>query len=178
MLQNPTSYLDGSLRFSTPSPFICFCYLQIGTCLSTIDRHLPDNCEMSLAKRIFQRLNKNRFAICLCGDWTLCCRSCWPLTPPEGDSWWTVRHTGPSLVAQMAKSLPSVRETWVQSLGQEDLLEKGMATLSSSLAWKIPWTEEPGEIESMGSQRVRHHWTTNTHTSEALYAPGNKSLDS
>ena len=61
-----------------------------------------------------------------------------------------------SLVAQMVKSSPVVQETQVQSQSQEDLLEKGMATDSSILAWKIPWTEEPGELQSMGSQRVRH----------------------
>ena len=59
------------------------------------------------------------------------------------------------LVAQMVKHLPAIRETWVQSLGWEDPLEKEMATHSSTLAWKIPWTEEPGRLQSMGSQRVR-----------------------
>ena len=54
------------------------------------------------------------------------------------------------------KRLPTMRETRVQSLGQEDLLEKEMATHSSILAWKIPWTEEPGRLQSMGSQRVGH----------------------
>ena len=49
-----------------------------------------------------------------------------------------------------------MQKTWVQSLGQEDPLEKGMATYSSILAWRIPWTEEPGRLQSMGSQRVRH----------------------
>ena len=58
-------------------------------------------------------------------------------------------------MAQMVKSLPAVQETRVQSLGWEDPLEKGMATHSSILAWKIPWTEEPGR-QSMGSQRVGH----------------------
>ena len=62
-----------------------------------------------------------------------------------------------SLVAQMVKCLPTVQETQVQSWGWEDLLEKEMVTHSSILAWKIPWTEEPG---SMGSQRVRHDWAT------------------
>ena len=62
-----------------------------------------------------------------------------------------------SLVAQSVKSLPAIRETQVQSLGQEDPLEKKMATHSSILAWRIPWTEEPGELQSMGSQRVRLH---------------------
>ena len=64
---------------------------------------------------------------------------------------------GASLVAQMVKRLPTMRETWVQSLGWEDLLEKEMATHSSTLAWEIPWTEEPGRLQSMGLQRVRHN---------------------
>ena len=61
------------------------------------------------------------------------------------------------LVSQMVKCLPTMGETQVQSLGQEDLLEKEMATHSSILAWKIPWTEEPGGRQSMGSQRVGHN---------------------
>ena len=61
-----------------------------------------------------------------------------------------------SLVAQTVKNLPTMRETQVQSLDQEDPLEKKMATHSSILAWRIPWTEEPGELQSMGSQRVGH----------------------
>ena len=56
-----------------------------------------------------------------------------------------------SLVSQLVKSLPAVQETGVRSLGWEDPLEKGMATYSSILAWKIPWTEEPGGLQSMGS---------------------------
>ena len=56
----------------------------------------------------------------------------------------------------MVKRLPTMRETWVQSLGQEDLLEKEMATHSSILAWKIPWTEDPDRLQFMGSQRVGH----------------------
>ena len=59
-------------------------------------------------------------------------------------------------MTQVVKHLPTVRETWVQSLGQEDLLEKGMATHSSILAWRIPWTEEPDGLQSLGSQRVGH----------------------
>ena len=61
-----------------------------------------------------------------------------------------------SLVAQTVKCLPAVRETWVQSLGQEDPLEKEVAIYSSTLAWKMSWTEEPGGLQSMGSQRVGH----------------------
>ena len=59
-----------------------------------------------------------------------------------------------SLVVQMIKNLPAMCETGVRSLGQEDLLEKGMATHYSILAWRIPWTEEPGRLQSMESQRV------------------------
>ena len=67
---------------------------------------------------------------------------------------WVYRVTSQStsLVAQMVKRLPAMRETWVQSLGWEDPLEKEMATHSSTLAWKIPWTEEPCRVQSMGSQ--------------------------
>ena len=61
-----------------------------------------------------------------------------------------------SLVAQMVKHLPTMRETWIQSLGRKDLLEQEMATHSSILAWKIPWMEEPGRLQSMGLQRVGH----------------------
>jgi len=67
--------------------------------------------------------------------------------PPEGTS----------LVAQMVKRLSTMWETWVPSLGQEDPLQKEMAIHSSTIAWKIPWTEEPGRLQSMGSQRVRHN---------------------
>ena len=62
-----------------------------------------------------------------------------------------------SLVAQMVKHMPTMLETRVQSLGREDPLEKEMATHSSTLAWEIPWTEEPGGLQSMGSQRVEHN---------------------
>ena len=67
-----------------------------------------------------------------------------------------LQYSWASLVAQLVKTLPAVWETWVQSLGQEDLLEKEMATHSSILAWKIPWTEKPGRLQSTGSQRVGH----------------------
>ena len=63
----------------------------------------------------------------------------------------------------MVKHLPTMRETRVQSLGWEDLLEKEMATHSSILAWEIPWMEDPGRLQSMGSQRVRHDWATSLH---------------
>ena len=65
-----------------------------------------------------------------------------------------------SLVAQTVKHLPTMWETQVQTLGQEDLLEKEVVTHSSILAWKIPWMEEPGRLQSMGSQRVGHDRAT------------------
>ena len=60
-------------------------------------------------------------------------------------------------MAQVVKNLPTVQETWVQSLGQEDPLEEEVATHSSILAWKIPWSEEPGELQSIESQKVTHN---------------------
>ena len=69
----------------------------------------------------------------------------------------THTHIRASLVAQRLKRLPAMWETWVRSLGREDPLEKEMTTRSSILAWRIPWTEEPGRLQSMGSQRVGHN---------------------
>ena len=74
---------------------------------------------------------------------------------------WALVHRT-SLVAQMVKNLPAVQETKVRSLGQEDPLEKEMATHSSILAWRVPWAEEPDGLQSMGSQRVGHNWATST----------------
>ena len=85
----------------------------------------------------------------------------------DGGAWWATVHgvamswtrltslmeqPQTSLVAQLVKNPPAMQETTVQSLGQEDPLEKGKATHSSMLAWRIPWTEEPGGLQSMGSQ--------------------------
>ena len=61
----------------------------------------------------------------------------------------------------MVKNSPAMEETWVQFLGQEDPLEEGMATHSSILAWRIPWTEETGALQAMGLQRVGHDWVAN-----------------
>ena len=63
---------------------------------------------------------------------------------------------GASLMVQMVKNLPVMKETWVRSLGQEDPLEKEMATHSSTIAWRIPRAEEPGMLQSIGLQRIRH----------------------
>ena len=73
-----------------------------------------------------------------------------------------------SLVGQMVKRLSTMWETRVQSLGWEDPLEKEMAIHSSTIAWKIPWTEEPGRLQSMGSQRVGHDWATSCSRSSKL----------
>ena len=71
-------------------------------------------------------------------------------------------------MTQMVKHLPAMQEMQVQFLNQEDPLEKGMATHSSILAWKIPWTEEPSKLQSMGSQRVEHDLVTE-HACTATY---------
>ena len=78
---------------------------------------------------------------------------CWTFTELLPRAW-------ASLVAQRVKRLTAMWETWVWSQGQEDPLGKEMATHSSTLAWKIPWTEKPGGLQSMGSQRVGHDWAT------------------
>ena len=67
-------------------------------------------------------------------------------------------------MAQLVKNPPAMRETWIRSLGWEDPLEKEVATHSNILAWRIPWTEEPGGLQSMGLQRVGHDWATFTFT--------------
>ena len=98
-------------------------------------------------------------------------RGCWRLEPMglqrvSHDSVTkhnTAQHKtefGASLVAQMIKSLPAMQETPVRSLGQEDALERGMATHSSILAWRYPWAEDPCRLQSMGLQRVGHNWAT------------------
>ena len=78
-----------------------------------------------------------------------------------------------SLVAQMVKCLSAMWETWVRSLGWEDPLEKATAPHSSTLAWKIPWTDEPGRLQSMGSQRVRHDGETSLSLSHIKAMPHN-----
>ena len=80
-------------------------------------------------------------------------------SPLEGIGY-PLQFSWASLVVQTVKNLPTMWETWVQSLGWEDPLEEGMSTLSSILAWRIPWTEESGGLQSMGSQRVGHNWAT------------------
>ena len=76
-------------------------------------------------------------------------------SPGEGISY-PLQYSWTSLVAQLAKNLPAMQETWVRSLVWEDPLEEGMATHSTILPWRIPWTEEPDGLQSMGLQRVGH----------------------
>ena len=81
--------------------------------------------------------------------------------------WWfkhQYRLSGTSLVAQLVKNLPAVQETQVLSLGREDPLEEGMATLSSILVWRNPWTEEPRGLQSIGSSEVAQVWNNLAHT--------------
>ena len=79
---------------------------------------------------------------------------------------------GDSLVAQMVKCLSAMWETRVQSLGWKDPLEKEMAAHASTLAWKSPWLEKPGRLQSMGSQRVGHDWATSLHFTLKIRASG------
>ena len=73
------------------------------------------------------------------------------------------------MVAQTVKNPPAMWETWVQSLDCEDLLEEGMETHSSILTWRILWTEEPGGLQCMGLQRVRHDWATKHSTAHLTW---------
>ena len=82
-------------------------------------------------------------------------------SPGEGRGY-SPQYSWASVVAQMVKNTSATLETWVQSLGWEDPLEGGMAIHSSILAWRIPWTKEPGRPQSMGSQRVWNDWVTDT----------------
>ena len=99
---------------------------------------------------------------------------------PPPSSWgvdraWGIRvffgepHETASLVTQTVKNPSAMQGTWVQSLGWEDPLEKGMATHSRIPAWRIPRTEEPGGSQFMGLQRVGHNWVTNTHSQETQF---------
>ena len=81
----------------------------------------------------------------------------------EQDNLWpNLKKEKASLVAQMVKNLPEIQEIWVWSLGWEDALEKELATYSSNLVWRTPWTEEHGGLQPMGSERIWHNWVTKT----------------
>ena len=90
----------------------------------------------------------------------------WGRKIPGEEIGYPPQYSWASLVAQTVKNLPAMRETWVWSLAWEDPLEEGMATHSSVLAWRSPWTEEPGGLQSMELQRLRHDWVTKHSTSQ------------
>ena len=114
----------------------------------------------------FPHSSVSKESACNAGDLSLIPGSARSLEKETG----THSSTFASLVAQMVKHLPAMRETWVRSLGWEDLLEKEMATHSSILTWRIPGMEEPGRLQSMGSQRVVYDWETSLHfTSPVTY---------
>ena len=114
---------------------------------------------ISFSRRSSQPRDGTRVSYVSCiGRWVLYHCVTWK---PYSD----IQYKWASLVAQMVKCLPAMRETWVQSLDQEDPLEKEMETHSNTLAWKIPWTEEPGRLQSTGSQRVGHDWESSLHFS-------------
>ena len=88
--------------------------------------------------------------------------------PPREGIGYSLQLSWASLMAQTVKNLPAMWKTWVQSLGQEDPLEERMAAHPSILAWRIPWTEEPGGLQSMGSQRAGHDLAIDTSTTDFI----------
>ena len=102
---------------------------------------------------IFCTYNKLCFKLFSISDYSLMIHR-YMIVFPVSYLFWT------SLVVQTVKCLPAMQKTWVRSLGRKDSLEKEMPIHSSILAWKIPWMEEPGGLQSVGSQRVRHDWAT------------------
>ena len=92
----------------------------------------------------------------------------------SNDKWFQsqIQNVRASLMAQMVKNVPVMQETWVWSLGQEDPMEKGMATHSSILTWRIPWIEEPGKLQSTELKIVGHGWATNTYAHTHTHTQG------
>ena len=107
--------------------------------------------------RGFPGSSAGKDSACSTGDPSSIPGSGW--SPGEGIGY-PLQYSWASLVAQLVKTPPAMWETWVQSLDWKDPLEEGMATHSSILAWRIPWTEAPGGLETTGSQRVGHDWAT------------------
>ena len=104
-------------------------------------------------------------------NWRIIALQCWFLLENNMNQLYIYTYIQASLVTQMVKNLPAVWETWVWSLGREDPLEKEMAIHSSTIAWKIPWTEEPGRLQSTGSQRVGHNWVTSLSFPSLVFLP-------
>ena len=172
----------GVLGFVSQLPLKKSCQIHV---------HSPANTKQFFFYRVFEsekvKVLVAQYCIQLCGD-PIDCSSPGPyvhgilqarilervgISSSRGSSQlrdWAQVSCIASLVAQTVKHLPTMRETRVQSLGREDPLEKEMATHSSILAWKIPWTEEPGCLLSMGSQRVGHDWATSLHFTSSCVA--------
>ena len=105
-------------------------------------------------------------------DWVTCVHACARVRARAH----THTHTEASLVAQTVNNPAAMQDTWVWTLGWEDPLEEGMATHFSILAWRIPWTEEPGGLQPMGSQRVGHNWPTKHSTAQDVWILKNYSF--
>ena len=139
--------------------------------------HVPGNLFTFFFHFIFSllfRLNKHYWSVLKCSNPIFPHLYCWvcPMSSKNLLLYFSVvQFTFVFLiqVVLVVKNLPAMQETWVRSLGWEDPLEKGMATHSSVLSWRISWTEEPGGLQSMESQRVRHNWVTNTFTFHLLF---------
>ena len=117
------------------------------------------------------RLPWSRFHYSKSGFWSLDGESKGNSWDKKAICWVPSLHQGASLLAKMVKNLPAMQEAQIWSLGWEDPLEKGMATHSSILAWRIPWMEEPGGLQSTGSLRVGHDWLTNIFTFTFFFSP-------
>ena len=129
---------------------MCVCVLCIVQAHTHTHTHTHTYVLHLLYPVLFQWILILRLLLCL-GYCKQCCHKHWSAYIFE-------------LWAELVTNLPAIWETWIQSLGREDALGMGMATHSSILAWRIPWTEEPGGLQSMESQRVKHDWVTNTFT--------------
>ena len=126
----------------------CYCYIKGKECIKAVDVYCPGfTFNLSLCHLEFKASNPYLNCTKVSSISSLGKNTLWP----------NISHR----TAFSEQSLPAIQETRVQSLSQEDPLEKGMTTRYSILAWRIPWTEKPGGLPSMGSQRVRHDWGTN-----------------
>ena len=138
----------------------------------TRTRGINRDCPSQVIHRISLCLFMSQFNICIASKCPFKHHWCSPSLHTQilfSDGEWEKRRKLKILafthkkVAHTVKNPPAMQETQVQSLGREDPLEKGIATHSSIPAWSIPWAEEPGGLQSMGSWRVGHNWTTNTY---------------
>ena len=175
--ESATPKLPGSERqaFSRKDPYVVLPAGEWGsmgwaTCLFSSSLNLCNNRWCLLLQRLRQSLWRTYGWRLAHSSFTVAVMTTliYSIFSPSTWYFWT------SLVVQMVKSLPAMQETWVPCLGLEDSLEKGMATPSSTLAWKIPGTRSLVGSQSIGLQGVRRDWVTNTHThthTQSLYYP-------